>query len=294
MIRLFTHNDLDGVGCEILAKLAYGEENVKATMHGYDTIDYAVLSEDLGQYDKVFITDISVCMYIAEKLAGHDNVVLFDHHASAFELNKFRFCHIKFANTQGIATCGTEMFYEHLTSSESLKSTTSLDEFVRAVRDYDTWRWTTMGESGIICRKLNEMFYLYGADLFRKKMIEHISNNTFPNLSDKDELVLFVNRRNIEQYVMEKAETIRRIFRDGYNIALVFADSHINDVAQYIYNHFECDIVAVIDMSSSKVSFRTKKDDVDVSVFAKKYGGGGHKKAAGATLNLEAIVSDLL
>ena len=45
-----------------------------------------------------------------------------------------------------------------------------------------------------------------------------------------------------------------------------------------------------------KGSFRTTHDDVDVSVLAKKFNGGGHKKAAGFTVegNMETVLSQIL
>jgi len=45
-----------------------------------------------------------------------------------------------------------------------------------------------------------------------------------------------------------------------------------------------------------KVSFRTTRDDIDVSTMAKKFGGGGHKKAAGFTIDgeIEKILQMIL
>ena len=40
-------------------------------------------------------------------------------------------------------------------------------------------------------------------------------------------------------------------------------------------------IVFVYNGDKWKVSLYTKKDDIDVSIIAQKYGGGGHKKASG-------------
>lgn len=34
MIKLFTHNDLDGVGCAILARMAFGEYDVDILNEG--------------------------------------------------------------------------------------------------------------------------------------------------------------------------------------------------------------------------------------------------------------------
>jgi oligoribonuclease NrnB/cAMP/cGMP phosphodiesterase (DHH superfamily) len=41
-IKLFTHTDLDGVGCAILAYLAFGKENVAVEYCNYDDIDLRV------------------------------------------------------------------------------------------------------------------------------------------------------------------------------------------------------------------------------------------------------------
>lgn len=38
-----------------------------------------------------------------------------------------------------------------------------------------------------------------------------------------------------------------------------------------------------------RIGFRTIHDDVDVSVVAQKYGGGGHSKASGCTMSSEAF-----
>ena len=41
MIKLFTHQDLDGIGCAILAQLTFGK-NVDITYCNYDEVDSLV------------------------------------------------------------------------------------------------------------------------------------------------------------------------------------------------------------------------------------------------------------
>jgi oligoribonuclease NrnB/cAMP/cGMP phosphodiesterase (DHH superfamily) len=68
---------------------------------------------------------------------------------------------------------------------------------------------------------------------------------------------------------------------DGYKF--------INEICQHMYTvHPEVDLVLVyyeLENGDLKVSFRTNKDGVDLSVIAKMYGGNGHAKAAGATVS---------
>ena len=66
MIKLFTHTDLDGIGCAILAMLAYDAE---IEYCNYDDINEKVeeflKNTKLTKDDMVFITDISVNKKVA-------------------------------------------------------------------------------------------------------------------------------------------------------------------------------------------------------------------------------------
>ena len=65
-IKLFTHGaDLDGIGCAILAYLAFGRENLDVEQGDYkdvnEKVEAFIEQEELFKsYDKVYITDISI------------------------------------------------------------------------------------------------------------------------------------------------------------------------------------------------------------------------------------------
>lgn len=62
MIKLFTHLDLDGVSCAVLARLTFGE-NVDITYCNYDEVDTLVreyISKMDKEHDTCFIVDISI------------------------------------------------------------------------------------------------------------------------------------------------------------------------------------------------------------------------------------------
>lgn len=50
MIKLFTHNDLDGIGCTVLARLTFSE-NVDITYCDYDEVD-TLVREYITKMDK--------------------------------------------------------------------------------------------------------------------------------------------------------------------------------------------------------------------------------------------------
>ena len=52
--------------------------------------------------------------------------------------------------------------------------------------------------------------------------------------------------------------------------------------------HPEIDYVAMIDMGSKTVSYRTVKDDIDLGKdVAQLFGGGGHPKTAGSEFSVD-------
>ncbi len=92
MYHLFTHNDLDGVGCGIVAKLAFGEEVVVS----YNSIGR--LNQNVGAFleqakieDTLIVTDLSVDedneKMITQFVEDGGKALLIDHHkvSIAFE-----------------------------------------------------------------------------------------------------------------------------------------------------------------------------------------------------------------
>ena len=83
-IKLFSHCDLDGIGCAVLAYLAFGRDNVDVEFCNYDDVDEKVetllSNSDLRNlYDKIFITDISISEELAKAIdvwINHFNIRL--------------------------------------------------------------------------------------------------------------------------------------------------------------------------------------------------------------------------
>ena len=68
---------------------------------------------------------------------------------------------------------------------------------------------------------------------------------------------------------------------------VVFADKYISELGNELCKlNRELDYIAIVNMSTRSVSYRTIKDDVDMGMIAKKYGGGGHPKAAGSKFDV--------
>lgn len=287
MIKLFTHTDLDGIGCAILAKLAFGTEVVDIEYCNYDDIDSKVEEYfNSGSEYECHITDISISNEFAYKINNSEKKYqLLDHHPTALGLNKYEWCKVQVENEEThIKTSGTEMYYHWLIDNGYLNRTYTLDRFVELIRNYDTWRWSTLGDKGIICKQVNDLLYLYGREKFIDWCFTEIYEDSFPWLYESDLLVLEIEQNNIDNYINKKNEQMLIMSLCDKTCGVVFAEKYFSELGNKLCQmHPEIDFVAMIDMRGT-VSYRTIKDDIDLGKdVAKLFGGGGHAKAAGST-----------
>ena len=305
-IKLFTHGaDLDGIGCAILAYLAFGEENVDVEYCGYKNVDGKIrefyLCDNPEDYDEIYITDISVDEEVAAEIDGLVAVGQkwrsFDHHATALWLNKYEWCVVKITTDQEwMKTSGTELFWDYLNTNSLFEKFDFITEnkimtFVEMVRDYDTWRWKDLEEDySLTCKKLNDLFYIFGREEFVRWVINQITvdfTNVFSNgyFDETEQALLDQKQKDIDIYVAEKEKQLR-VATDqfGKTFGWVFAERYFSELGNRLCElHPEIEYVAMIDISKGVVSFRSVKADIDLGgEIAHSFGGGGHKKAAGA------------
>lgn len=297
MIKLFTHTDLDGVSCEILGRIAFGED-INVVRCGYGNIDDKVeefINSD-EEYDKLFITDISVKKEIADKLLSvSDKVILLDHHKTALWLNEYPYALVQVEDESIGKMCGAYLFYEYLKKNhEEFDDTPALKLFIDYVRMYDTWEWKEKYDN-IIPKRLNDLMYMDGPNEFIDKMIYRLGNNC-PIFDDTDLMKLQIEQTYINSYIAQKNETL--IINDSlfpeHTVGITFADKYISELGNKLCElHPELDFVVLINMSTLTVSYRTVKDNLDLSDIAKGFGGGGHPKASGSRFDV-SIVNDML
>ena len=297
MIKLFTHTDLDGVSCEILGRIAFGED-IDVVRCDYRNIDDKVeefINSD-EEYDKLFITDISVKKELADALNNvSDKVILLDHHKTALWLNEYPFALVQVEDESVGKMCGAYLFYEYLKKNhEEFNDTLALKLFIDYVRMYDTWEWKEKYDN-IIPKRLNDLMYIDGPNEFIDKMVYRLGNNLFI-FDDTDLMKLQIEQTYINSYIAQKNETLMindNLF-PGYTVGITFADKYISELGNKLCElHPELDFVVLINMSTLAVSYRTVKDDLDLSDIAKRFGGGGHPKASGSRFDV-SIVNDML
>ena len=310
--KLFTHTDLDGVGCTILAYLAFGRENVDVEYCNYNDVNEKVRDHIcyLGwqDYDQTYITDISLTEDLAiiiNETNEDYKVHLFDHHKTAEYLNQFDWCQVLeyMPFTNSVKTSGTQMFYTYLRSQctcldeFSSRIQRNISKFVDVVRNYDTWRWKELGVEGIVCKQVNDLFYIYGRDTFISWVnMQMNTSKVFPDFLYTDKSLLDFRKNDIDRYVEEKDKSLIQVEdKDHRWFGLVFADRYISELGNRLCEmNPGLEYVAIVNISTGQVSYRTISDDINLGTeIAHAYGGGGHPKAAGSTFDINTAIQKI-
>lgn len=289
MNKLFTHTDLDGVGCAVIAKLVYGDE-IDISFCDYSEVDEKIGKCHPNNYDHIDITDISV----GEKLANSINenystqVNLYDHHATANHLNKYSWAIVNMNDEKtGLMTCGTEIYYNHIGQHIEKEYQLAVKSFVKYVTLWDTWRWkeNDSGLAGANAKKINALFGIYGREKFIEWAINHIKSGIFPNFTVADMSVFEAKQNEVCRYIDKKDnQYIRCKDFAGRTFGVAFAENYISELGNVLCErHPELAYVAIIDIGNGTVSYRTIRDDIDLGKdIASLCEGGGHAKAAGS------------
>lgn len=293
MVKLFTHTDLDGIGCSILGHLAFGD-TLDVEYCNYDDINEKISNflESGQEFNELYITDISVNEELAIAMSSIPNIFLYDHHPTASYLNAYSWATVSCGGT----VCGTDLFYDALVKKGYLLKDKGISEFVEHVSNWDTWKWAVMGEDGLISKRYNDLFGLYGRDKFIDWVITKLVETRTATLGPREFEILDILQNNIDRYVeiknSELTKGVSTITNTSTSIGVVFADKYISELGNKLCElNEDLDLVAMVDVGARRLHFRTIKDTIDVGAFAKLLGGGGHSRSAGVTFSENISVS---
>lgn len=277
MIKLFTHNDLDGVGCEIFAKYFYGKAKVDVEVCGYNDINEKFEEyldrQEYKKFEETYMTDISISKELADKVENSDmgDFRILDHHRTAYYLKDYEFATITEKLNSKQKTSGAYMFFRY-----QFPKTEKSHGFFNMIRMYDTWEWKEVGD--LKPKLLNDLFIFFGREKFVEIALKNLSNGNSYFVNDFDE-ILNTLQDNIKSYCKEKNNKMTKIETGKYTIGYVCAEQNISELGNYICENNDIDF-AMININNESMSLRTIKD-IDLSEIAKQNGGGGHPKASG-------------
>jgi oligoribonuclease NrnB/cAMP/cGMP phosphodiesterase (DHH superfamily) len=295
-IELKTHrDDLDGIGCAILAKLAFGEDvhidycSCNKTGENYidDAVSKFINENEYQKYDLILITDLSVSEENAMKIQHIDNPLKFqllDHHPTALNLNQFPWSNVSVTDLLGEKTSGTRLLYDYLIEKKYLKYQENIFDFVENVRKYDTWLWKEKYNDDNP-KKWSDLMRIIGRKKFQDMLVSRLSTPEWSlSFTKMDQTILEIEQERIDQYIHHKQKYIIEKEILGYKAGIVFAETYQSETGNVLAeNNPHLDFIVMINPSFS-VSYRGVKDiDLGKNV-AKIFNGGGHPKTAGSPL----------
>ena len=269
MICFFHSSDLDGHCSGALVKLMYPECTMVPINYGQP-----LLIDKLKQHNRIFMVDFSFKPQDMIKLKNRFHLTWLDHHISAIrDSEEHGYSDLSGKRDTNLAGC--ELTWNYLWPNQEMP------KFVHYLGRYDVWD------------HYNEdiLYFQYGMRTRQTWPDKGIWSNLYIN-GDKTFNEIKNTGKIIYQYESElnaricKAQSYTINF-EGYN-ALVLNRGYCNSsVFDSIFNPDIHDFVIAYSRYPDcwRVSLYqndNKKDfDLDLSVFAKKRGGGGHAGAAG-------------
>ncbi|WP_033829029.1 DHH family phosphoesterase [Bacillus andreraoultii] len=273
---MFTHNDLDGIGCGVIHKAVFGKdaETYYCGYHNVDEVIAKTLENVKEQYTagfpKIIISDLGITPETAKLVDNYQGEkVLLDHHKTNLWIAE----QYDWA-TVDLEASGTLLVYEHLNIDEEYR------DFAIHVDDYDRWIHSLPKS-----KELNRLYYLIGIDRFEERFL----TNPQIKFTEAERLLLDLEEENIEHYT-NKVEKGLKVYElsDEKRFAIGFAERYQSEVAHELIQRLELDAIALIDVNYKKISFRSKPN-FDVGAIAKGLGGGGHKNASGVNFAYKDI-----
>lgn len=319
---LITHNDMDAAGCAIVTKLlltAKGEKIDWEIKYCPATgADEALINsmDDISSnvYNYILIGDISISEETAETLeniAKNNNIFigLYDHHISNKLDVTHRWCYIDTTNS----ACWLmyikllkekSIFLSPLTGSLEVY----LDWLMKSISRYDTWQWKTdpdpkthynyeyvsEGDLSDICKFIGveEFVRAFYAFIVYAKYNKTLIPIKLYSLRD----CIIVNKKNtIERNL--SGENVKSVIINNKNCAIMISDSsdfiYDNELLENLYKMKGVDISIMIYPRTRNISVRTGRDDIDLSAWVKDQfeTGGGHRKAAGAKIDIDKMTA---
>ena len=302
-VLIFSHeSDIDGLGCVILAKLAFKEidyilaPNIEKMEEKFRQ---CILSKKLDDYSKIFVTDVALydpALTMVAESELKDKVLIFDHHKMAIEnkMNRYSFTRIIDKDIKG-KRCGTDLFYEYLINNNYLKPTKALDQFVELTRLEDTWEWGKAGTTGQTAHDLAILFNSITIEEYIEKMLKIILNNNIFTLNDNDKFIIKNKKEEYEKNIQIILNNIEYfIDNEGNKFGIVYANyEYRNEISDYIVktgNPEEIKYLIIVALDKGEYgqkSYRSIAKLFDVNKVAMKHGGGGHIGAAYVSITKE-------
>lgn len=266
-----THTDLDGAVSGIVVRNVFPETvTVKVNYAGSADYEAACSAIVSTPYDYLVVTDFCPDEHMIQLILSMNKPYLvIDHHQTAQ-------VHEDTLGRYVIDTraCGALLSLEYFSQFADL---THLNTLCEVTNDHDLWIRKMLPLSD----NLNTLLYELGYDKFVETFMNGIEGYNLPS----DALEIIKNHdKEVDEHMFRCEQ--HKLPYNGYYIE---TDRFNSDIVIRLLEHYDWLVLACVDECSpglTKLSFRTRRKDVNIGQYLKELGrgGGGHPGAAGQTI----------
>ena len=280
LLCIYHGNCADGFGAACIVRDEYGKEGVEFFAGHYGESPPDVTSREVLMVDFTYKRPI-----LLEMAKQAKSILILDHHASAEKdlIDLPENVTVNFDMTRSGAMMAWDYFNNYIEAPQLIKH----------IQDRDLWLFDLPRTEAIQAALFSYAydFELWNSFIFPKYGIS--------SMKDSEEVVLKVLYKDGIAIARKHSKDVKELieaasyrgFLADYEVPMLNAPYFYASEAGHELCKGESFAVTYYDTGTHrKFSLRSDKvDGVDVSEIAKKYGGGGHKNAAGFAMSLELL-----
>lgn len=304
---IFSHNDLDGLGCILLGLLTF--KRCSYRLNTYKNIDEKIIKfieeeneKGTKSFDFLFITDISISDETVKVLNDSiykNNWIMIDHHDTRVDLHNGANMFVIVNDEDNVPNSGTNLFKEYLENVHQMSFNQTTRIFVDMVRLWDTWLWKKEGidtpvDIDILRTKLGNIEFI-------KKMYIKLRDDEF-RLIDDIQYEIVNKAKDDMEYYYTNTKSIKLLDSNNHIVAYILAEDYTSLLADmFLTRNPEVHYLVILNLRRGVGSIRTQREDIHVGelaehiIFDEERRGGGHPKASGFLINNDlysAILTD--
>jgi oligoribonuclease NrnB/cAMP/cGMP phosphodiesterase (DHH superfamily) len=332
-----THDDLDGNAAGVAIRLAHPNDHVRTIPVGVHQVAFKLLRElETRKYDIVILSDCSIKIpgdrcnsetrfegelseyevinyALPEALTNFvesgGRFIVLDHHPTAVPMAEFYHdtldegSILETHDSEGTPRAGSELagryFLDNCPNITKDYQEAVID-LMRLCGDVDCWRdpLGLAGDLGLAGELLHDSysFMEYLNWCIEEKTIRN--GLTWSQVFNSHPVLSYYMRLAKNELTGAIATARKSMVEYSNNVVVVEAGKYVSLVSHAIYTETG-GIVALVTQDKPKISFRCHEDvKVHLGLFCKKYGGGGHKNAAGMGIpsdqTLDTIIAEMV
>lgn len=281
-ILVIHHTDLDGSASGAIVKGAL--ENKYEIEFAKYSYGWRLDPEKLKSYRIIYAVDVS--FNDNPWVYNHPGLIWIDHHETVVN------DHPEIPGLRRIGVGACELCWEYF-----FPKTVELDPIIKYLSTYDVWNKNRLNWEEVLWVQLGAI-NKYGND--PNPLLEDIKSGRSKEILNE----LMTEGHRLDDYQKSKyksqADQFCGYIEDfySYRVLVLNTPSFSSQAFWSLWNPEHFDIMMPWcyspKMKKFRISMYTEKEEIDVSVLCQKFGGGGHKGAAGCQLSINQWTNQIL